>query len=479
MEYHEVSLLLKSPSLQLLRAANAPMILSFLHCAFKREQNVVIPEGQLRASLFAYLDELRESDPLAYPKNAADYLSDWCSDSHGFLRRYYGNQADEPVYELTAGTEKAMLWLESLKQTHFVGTESRLESIFSDLEEILKFASTDPDERLRVLSEEAGAIQAEMDRIRATGEVQTKFTPVQINERYTRVLETARELLSDFRQVEDNFKRIAREIAERQVEPGITKGGIVGHMLDSHEALKNSEQGQSFFAFWDLLLSPERQARFEDNASKAAQLSSLTDDNKRNSLLRHFISHLVREGEKVVDSHTRMSGNLRRVLDTAHLAERRRAGELLQEIRFSALQLKNQPPPMEEFFAIESFPEVFVTMSRSFWQVPDSISSNQTAEVEENELGLEDLRRFRNLPQIRLQQLKSNVETCLARDYTVTLQQVLDAFPPRQGVMEVIGYLIVATNEQRHFISDQNETVELPEPIRQRWRIPKILFCKG
>ena len=104
-----------------------------------------------------------------------------------------------------------------------------------------------------VLESEADSIQSEIDRIRATGAVES-FSPVQINERYAQVLGTARELLSDFRQVEENFKRVAREIAERQALPGITKGAIVGHLLDSHDALRDSEQGQSFFAFWNLLI---------------------------------------------------------------------------------------------------------------------------------------------------------------------------------------------------------------------------------
>ena len=83
------------------------------------------------------------------PKSAADYLADWCGDGQGFLRRYYGNDANEPIFELTTGSEKALLWLESLQESRFVGTESRLESIFTGLDEILKYASADPDERIR------------------------------------------------------------------------------------------------------------------------------------------------------------------------------------------------------------------------------------------------------------------------------------------------------------------------------------------
>lgn len=478
MEYHELKLMLETPPVKLLRAQNAPLLLGFLHRVFKQAHRVALAEGQLRTALESELEERREAEPLAYPQTAADYLALWCSDAQGFLRRYYGSSSDEPLYELTGGAERALLWLESLREARFVGTESRLESIFSELETILEQASNDPEERIQKLEERAAAICAEVDRIRATGRV-SSFTPVQINERYARVLATARELLGDFRQVEENFKRIAREIAERHAQPGITKGAIVGHMLDSHDALRSSEQGQSFFAFWELLLSPERQGRFQEAVTAVSALDSLDEENRRNQLLRHFLSHLLREGEKVVESHQRMSGNLRRVLDTTHLTERRRLGELLQEIRQAALAVREQPPDDDDFFEVENFFEIFASLSRPLWQAPESVASNKAIEEEENELTLEDLRRFRNLPQIRLQELRRNVEACLDRDYSVTLQQVLDVFPPRHGMIEVIGYLVVAANDSRHFVGEKPEVIQLPPPRCQRWRVPHVLFCKG
>jgi hypothetical protein len=224
MEYHELKLLLELPPVKLLRAQNAPLLLAFLHRVFKQEHRVAVPEGQLRAALEAELEERRNAEPQAYVQTAAEYLVQWCSDAQGFLRRYYGPGSDEPVYELTSGSEKALLWLESLHESRFIGTESRLASIFAELETLLEQASSDPDERTCKLEERAAAIRAEVDRIRATGQV-AAFTPVQINERYARILATARELLGDFRQVEDNFKRIAMEITERHAQPGISKGG--------------------------------------------------------------------------------------------------------------------------------------------------------------------------------------------------------------------------------------------------------------
>ena len=481
MDYHELKLLLDVPAVRLVRAHNAPLILGFMLRAFKSAQRVSLAEGQLRAALEAYLEECRGEDPLAYPQTAAEYLADWCSDSQAFLRRYYGANSDEPLYELTTGTEKALLWLESLRTARFVGTESRLESIFEGLDEILKFSDDNPDRRIEQLLAEAQEINAKIDRIRATGRAEA-FTPVQINERYARILATARELLADFRQVEDNFKRLAHDIAERHARPGMTKGAIVGHLLDSHDALRKSEQGQSFFAFWELLLAPDRQLRFQEQVQEIATLPALDGDNRDSQLLQHFLSHLLREGEGVVASHQRLSTNLRRILDTTHFAERRRLGELLREIRQAALAARATPPTESEFFSVQIFPDVFGAMTRPLWQASESVVSRGPIEEETGKLTADELRRLHALSELKLRQLRDNVDACLADASagSVTLAQVLERFPPREGIMEVVGYLIVASDDARHYVADDYEEIvewSTSETL-QRWCVPRLLFSR-
>jgi hypothetical protein len=250
MTYQEIKILLDHPAAGLLRSQNAAMVLGFLFHAFKSQHRATLSEGQLRALLDAYLEDLRQSDPEGYPMTSAQYLGIWCDDAHQFLRKYYGEDSTEPIFELTSGAEKALLWMEQLQgSTGFVGTESRLENIFSGLDDILRNTTTDINVRIQQLQTDAARIQEEIDRIRATGAVSI-YTPVQVNERFALLLSTARELLGDFRLVEENFKRIAQQIAEQHAKPEYTKGAILGHMLDADDALKKSEQGQSFYAFW-------------------------------------------------------------------------------------------------------------------------------------------------------------------------------------------------------------------------------------
>jgi hypothetical protein len=340
----------------------------------------------------------------------------------------------------------------------------------------LEFVSGDSEDRIRRLLAEQVRIDAEIAKIRTTGRVDT-FSPVQVNERFNQILTIARELLGDFRQVEENFKRIAQEIAERHTQPGVTKGAIVSHMLDSYDALRESSQGQSFYAFWKLLLSPERQEHFRTAVNQVYALGSLNAELASNKLLRHLIARLLDEGEKVVDSNTRMSANLRRVLDTTHLHDRRRVVELIREVQALAFRAKEAPPTIENFLEVEHHPALFGSFSRQLWQHGETVELFGSIENADSRISLADLQKFRNLPQVRLRQLRGNIETCLQDREYILLPQVLAAFPPTNGLIEVLGYVLIATQEKRHFVTDQEyDRIVLSKIPPNAWEVPRVLF---
>jgi hypothetical protein len=65
-----------------------------------------------------------------YPKTAKAYLNDWANGENGFLRKYYVQNSNEPEFDLTPASEKAIEWLRSLEQKQFIGTESQLLTVF-------------------------------------------------------------------------------------------------------------------------------------------------------------------------------------------------------------------------------------------------------------------------------------------------------------------------------------------------------------
>src|SRR5689334_19150852 len=86
VNYTELQLRFKqSPSLRLLRAENAPLVLAVLFNAFKREHHPVVAESRLRALLEAEIEELRDAGDFVTGRSAKDYLTEWADTEHTYL----------------------------------------------------------------------------------------------------------------------------------------------------------------------------------------------------------------------------------------------------------------------------------------------------------------------------------------------------------------------------------------------------------
>ncbi|MBC8318696.1 MAG: DUF3375 family protein [Desulfobulbaceae bacterium] len=132
------------PAWRLLMADHGPLIAAFLQRVFIVPNVRVVAQEDLVAGLEDELFHLREADgPESFPRSAAEYLADWAQDEKGWLRKFYPPASDEAHFDLTPATEKAIGWLESLTTRSFVGTESRLMTVFDLLRQMIEGAETD------------------------------------------------------------------------------------------------------------------------------------------------------------------------------------------------------------------------------------------------------------------------------------------------------------------------------------------------
>ena len=137
-----------SPAWRLLRAENAPLVLSFLHRVFVQGNARAISASDLEALLDDELYAVRQRNPGSFPKSARAYLDHWARRETGWLRKYYPDGTDEPHFDATPAVEKALAWVRSLGEREFVGTESRLNTIFELLRQIVYGTEADPAARL-------------------------------------------------------------------------------------------------------------------------------------------------------------------------------------------------------------------------------------------------------------------------------------------------------------------------------------------
>ncbi|MDR3600904.1 MAG: DUF3375 family protein [Desulfosporosinus sp.] len=94
-----------------------------------------------------------------------EYLDDWANDEHGWLRKFYPPGQDEPYFDVTSLAQKAIEWLLSLRQQVFIGTESRLITVFELLHQIVECFETDPKLRLAEPQRRKAEIEQEIIRV--------------------------------------------------------------------------------------------------------------------------------------------------------------------------------------------------------------------------------------------------------------------------------------------------------------------------
>jgi hypothetical protein len=254
-------------------------------------------------------------------------LAEWTK--NGWLRKYYPPGEDEAYFDATAALEKAVAWVRDLPARSFIGTESRLNTIVALLRQMAFGAQTDPQTRIDELRRDRDAIDAQIARL-LTGEVEM-LSPLALLDRYQQVESTAVELLRDFREVEANLReldvRLRRQVAT--AEGG--KGEQLAAFLMDRDEIARSDQGQSFQAFFDYLLSPRRQQELRELLQQVTQLPQL--DGKTNQSLLKIPFAWLDAAENTQDTVRQLTEQLRRFLADRTRAEDRRVLALVRSIQ--------------------------------------------------------------------------------------------------------------------------------------------------
>ncbi|MCW3462835.1 DUF3375 domain-containing protein [Chitinophaga nivalis] len=473
-----------SVTLKILRARSAPMMLSFFHYTFKEKNHTTISNVELVTRLSDYLgqtgyqaadDEIDAGHLLEHNDvKARQYIDQWSN--KGFLRKYPDDDGLD-IHELSSDMEKAMHWVSTLRKREFVGTESRFKDIFSKLKELIDQSNKDPQQRIQELERKKFEIEQEIKSITITGKVQV-FDDTQIKERFYDVNRMSRELLSDFKEVEHNFEQITQEIYRKQSERDVAKGTLLAYTLDSFEALQQKDQGKSFYSFWQFLMDENKQEEMRELIEK---LYSLLEDRnieyKNDRFLKKLKQFLHASGKKVIDANKKLSDKLSRVLSENNLTDRRKATELINEIRQLAFQALEQPPGESFFIDIESDPEIDF-LDR--WELADEKKPNVEVSFPEGMGGTHpdagDFDALFNHFNIDRALLEDRIATQLENKKQISLKELVDIYGTEKGLTELITYFAIASQSPHHIILETADPVVLGN---RTINMPMVLFTNS
>jgi hypothetical protein len=477
MDYEEIgSLRRNSPAWRLLRADNAPLVLSFLDRVFVADNVRAISAtelaGRLDDELYALNDRLGEG---VFPKPARAYLEDWAAPDTGWLRKYYPEGEDEPYFDATPAVEKALAWVRTLQARSFVGTESRLNTIFMLLRQMVFGAETDPEVRLDDLRQRRQEIDQEIIRVEAGA-----FEPLEVSaqrDRYQQFTMMARELLADFREVEANFRVLDRWLREKISTWEGSKGELLDDILSSRESITDSDQGKSFQAFYDFLLSASRQEELADLLERVQSLEAISAPDAR---MRYVHHDWLEAGERTQGTVRRLSEQLRRFLDDQVWAENRRVMDILRGIERNALSLRDdRNVPVTTEMDLPA-PRIVLPMERPLY-TPRERRQIKTGAIQtgEQDFGADLLfEQFHVDPE----RLVGEVRRALRSRSQIDLAELVSAQGLDQGLAELVTYLSLADPAfDVVFDDDRDDTVSWydSEGVLRTATLPRVTFSRA
>ena len=473
------SLRRQHPAWRLLAAEHAPLVASFLHRVYITPNVRVMSQANLvemlNDTLYGIQGQADDAQAAApkFPKPALEYLNDWAANDKAWLRKFYLAGSDEPHFDLTPATERALAWLVSLSERGFVGTESRLLIVFELLQQMSEGSDTNPQTRLAELHKRRSQIDAEIALV-VSGNMPL-LDDTAVKDRFQQFDRLAKELLGDFREVEHNFRKLDRQVRERialwddsvpahggegKSEGG--RGALLQGILGERDAIAESDQGKSFRAFWDFLMSQSRQEAWATLMERVLALPpvvALGPDPR----LRRIHHDWLTAGAQAQRTVALLSQQLRRFLDDQAWLENRHIMDLLRSIEARALGLQSAPPPgtaVHEISALSA--RIELPMERPLYSPPVKTRlNNATLQAGSADGDAVDVAALFAQAKVDSAALASHIRQSLQSRSQISLAELLQLRPLQQGLAELVAYLQLASKAGQAVVDeDIHDTVQ-------------------
>jgi len=482
LKYVTLDLMRQShPAWRLLRSDHAPLVASFLHRVFIAPNVRSISQADLAEALEDELFALREqlgSD--SFPKSAVEYLNDWAATDRGWLRKFYLQNSDEPYFDLTASTEKAIVWLTTLSERSFVGTESRLLTLFELLRQMAEGSETDPQTRVAELHKRRDEIDAEIARVLG-GDIPV-LDSTALKDRFQQFVQLARDLLTDFREVEGNFRKLDRRVRERIALWEGSKGALLQEIMGERDAIADSDEGRSFRAFWDFLMSSRRQGELTsllERVLKLSPVSALKPDPRVGRVHYDWLD----AGEHTQRTVAELSKQLRRFLDDQAWLENRRIMDILRSIESKALALRESAPAGEVMTISDVASDIELPMERPLY-TPIAKPQILEADLEGGDSDVDATALFCQVV-IDKAALATNIRQALQTRSQVTLTELCDMYPLQHGLAELVTYLQLSNDGFKSAIDETSSDIIVwhatgldGQHCVKRARAPRVIFVR-
>lgn len=289
--------------------------------------------------------------------------------------------------------------------------------------------------------------------------------------------ETARRLLSDFRQVEENFRELDTQTRQTIVKSSLAKADLLDNVFERQDHLWNTDQGKSFRAFWEFLMSEQMQDDLENLLRKMNEIPAIQEIKKEQTVDR-IKTNLVDAGDKVNRSNDGLIEQLRKFVEQKNLSESRHILHSIEEIENLLLEHKETLNSRESLLEIDGLFKPMLIMERPLFSPPVKVFFDKT-DIQDGRPEADTDLLFEQF-YVDIEALRNNIKQALRNKTQVALSELLDLYKPQKGVTEILAYMQIAANDKKHYINRESQEELVVENIESNKKYsvkaPVIIF---
>ena len=366
----------------------------------------------------------------------------------------------------TDALQRSFHFLDSLQDQPMTSTASRLATVQREIENLEAQLSHSQSGRENSLKQRIAAMQEELAAVQA-GDF-TVLSGAQAAEGIREVYQLAVSLRADFRRVEDSYREADRALRQRVISERRHRGEIVEELLNGHEALIKTSEGQVFEGFYQQLVKS-----VELEQMKQRLRSILENENTDTALertqkadLRSLVPRLVQESQRVIQARARSERDVRGFLKSGLADEEIRVGAVLQDLFQVALRVDWDSAVMRR--TPGPFPPVAITVSNLplverllFKDISDDEAGDldlTISEADPAQMDEEFWRAYRALD--RKQLFDATVNQLRVSGVPLTIRTLAAALPPSHD-LETLAYWLAMGREAGIEINDEDEVIDL------------------